>query len=107
MRRLIWVWVASCALIACENPDVRSDIVVYADHNPGITNGGAPITNPFTAQSTPDSPTTTAALKVVPGMVHPRGAKSWGIAAWAKYVFVGNYDQRDAGIFQKIEDQRI
>lgn len=91
----------------CEDPDLRADIVVYGDHLPEHTNRGDPFPNPFTAQSLAGDPVTTAAFKEIPGLRHPRGTASWGVAAWAKYVFLGNYDHRGSGIFQTIEDQRI
>src|SRR5262245_30855434 len=91
----------------CENPDLRSDIVVYGDHVPAHTNHGDPFPNPFTAQATASDPVTTASFKEIPGLRHPRGTTSWGVAAWAKYVFLGNYDHKGAGVFQTIEDQRI
>ena len=94
-------------LIGCENPDHRADIVVYGDHVPAHTNRGDPFPNPFTAQATTADPVTTAVLKEIPGLRHPRGTTSWGVAAWAKYVLLGNYDHKGAGVFQTIEDQRI
>src|SRR5262245_39730488 len=109
-RRALWpapALGAIVALAACENPDFRADIVVYGDHQPAVLNDGTPLTNPFVSRSTSADPPTTAAFKVIPGLGHPRGSQTWGIAAWAKYVLLGNYDQHQSGIFQTIEDQRI
>src|SRR5262245_42908825 len=99
--------VCIAALVGCEDPDLRADIVVYGDHLPEHTNTGDPFPNPFTARSLASDAVTTAAFKEIPGLRHPRGTASWGIAAWAKYVFLGNYDHRGSGAFQHIEDQRI
>lgn len=98
---LLTIW------LGCENPDHRADIVVYGDHVPARTNRGDAFPNPFTAQATAADPVTTAAFKEIPGLRNPRGTARWGIAAWAKYVLLGNYDHKGAGVFQTIEDQRI
>jgi hypothetical protein len=98
---------ATFALCACENPDLRSDVVVYADHVPQLKNDGDPFQNPFVAQATSADPATTGAVKAIPGLSYPAGAKGWGVAAWAKYAFLGNYDHKGSGVFQNIEDQRF
>lgn len=95
------------ALLGCENPDPRVDIVVYGDHVPAFTQRGDAFSNPFTARSTTGDPETTAVLKEIPGLQQPRGAVSWGIAAWAKYVLLGNYAHIGTPFGQNIEDQRI
>lgn len=95
------------ALIGCENPDPRADIVVYGDHVPAFTQRGDPFPNPFTARSMTGDPETTAVLKAIPGLQHPRGAVSWSVAAWAKYVLLGNYAHIATPFGQHIEDQRI
>lgn len=103
---------ASCAiviplLVGCEDPDHRADIVVYGDHLPARTDQGNPFPNPFTARSTTADPETTAVFKEIPGLGNPRGAVSWGVAAWAKYVFLGNYSHNADLFGHHVEDQRI
>jgi len=39
--------VVGLALVGCEDPDHRADIVVYGDHVPAFTNRGDPFPNPF------------------------------------------------------------
>jgi hypothetical protein len=97
----------AAVLCACEMPDLRSDIVYYADHVPQLKNNGEPFSNPFTAQATAADPVTTGAIKAIAGLAYPAGTKGWGAAAWAKYAFMGNYDHKGSGVFQSIEDQRF
>jgi len=99
--------IATPSLGGCEDSDHRADIVVYGDHVPAYTNSGDPFPNPFTAQATSGDPVTTTVMKEIPGLRHPRGTASWGVEAWATYVFLGNYDHEGGGVFQNIEDQRI
>jgi hypothetical protein len=99
--------IAIPSLGGCEDPDHRADIVVYGDHVPAHTNSGDPFPNPFTAQAASGDPVTTTVMKEIPGLRHPRGTTSWGVEAWATYVFLGNYDHEGGGVFQTIEDQRI
>src|ERR1041384_4351391 len=94
-------------LVSCEDPDVRADIVVYGDHLPPRTDQGNPFPNPFTAQSLAGDPVTTAAFKEIPGLQNPRGSVSWGVAAWAKYVFLGNYSHKAELFGHHVEDQRV
>jgi hypothetical protein len=96
-----------CPAQGCDNPDARADVVVYGDHVPQIKNDGTPFVNPFTSRSLPGDPLTTSVMRAVPGLKNPRGTIGWSVASWAKYVFIGNYDHKNSGVFQNIEDQRI
>src|SRR5688572_8961751 len=87
--------------------DKRSDVVVYGDHVPVIDRQGDPFVDSFAVREDNNDPLTRVFLKPVPGIKHPKGSSSWGLESWAKYVFLGNYDDKQGGVFQDIEDQRI
>jgi len=76
MNRLRFALVTALLLQGYGQRDYRSDIMVYGDHVPALDNSGTPFNEFFTAQSDSTFPVTSIALRVVPGLSHPRGTLS-------------------------------
>lgn len=87
--------------------DKRADTVVYGDHLPALDRAGNPFVNPIAAREDANDAVNLALVKPVAGIQNPKGSATWGLASFGKYVFWGNYDTENRGIFQDIEDQRI
>ncbi len=111
-KRLLAVGiVVVAASVACDE-DHRADLAVYGDHVPELTNRGEPFSAHYLAREANldagvVNPATKTLLTAAPGLQTPRGTTAWGVEAWAKYAFLGNYDNGGNGVFQDIEDQRF
>lgn len=100
-------------LLACLARDTAAvdgpaDVVVYANKVPAQKSTGGAFENPF------DEGSTRIVVEPITSPVplrYPKGASGWGLATWAKYVFLANYEEGAAGAAQPpyvfIDDQRM